>query len=285
MSSLLNQPIPFLKGRTLKLSLPRRFMGDLLHRAKRIPSIPMERRMELGAVVAARASWERRISWCAIFLKAYSIVASRRPELRRAFLGFPWGHIYEHPVNVATFSLERRYQGDDAVFFARIPQPERLSLECLDATIRAYKQAEIETVDSYRHALLLSRFPTPIRRLVWWLGLETDGRYKAYFFGTFGISVVASFGAAGLHILSPVATTLNYGTFDDAGQIDVRIVYDHRVLDGATVARAMVALEDVLLTEIAEELRAGPGAANLPSDQAIVLGGSRGHDSGRGEAA
>jgi hypothetical protein len=36
--------------------------------------------------------------------------------------------------------------------------------------------------------------------------------------------------------------------------VDVRIVYDHRVLDGATVARALARLEDVLNGEIAAEL-------------------------------
>ncbi len=257
MPKLLNRTIPFLSGRKIGLSLPRRFMNDLLHFSKRIPSVPMERRMDLGELVEARRHWDQRVSWCAIFLKAYSILSARRPELRRTFLSFPWGHIYEHPINVASFSLEREYEGEDAVFFARVPRPELLSLETLDALVRAHKKADIESVDSYQHALKLSRLPQAVRRFLWWLGLETDGRYKAYFFGTFGISVVASFGAAGLHLLSPLATTLNYGTFDDEGRIDVRLAYDHRVLDGATVARAMVALEDVLHNEILEELREG----------------------------
>lgn len=261
MTDQLNRSIPWIKGRKISLSLPRRFMGDLLHFSSRIPSVPMERRMDLSALVAARQLWTKRVSWCAIFLKAYSILSARRPELRRSYVSFPWGHLYEHPINVASFSLEREYQGEDAVFFARVAQPELLSLEELDSLVRAHKQADIESVDSYRHALLLSRLPRALRRFVWWLGLETDGMSKARFFGTFGISVVASFGAAGLHLLSPLTTTINYGTFDDEGRIDVRLAYDHRVLDGATVARAMVALEEVLQHEILAELRAGSGAA------------------------
>ncbi len=42
--------------------------------------------------------------------------------------------------------------------------------------------------------------------------------------------------------------------FDDEGNVNVRIVYDHRVLDGATVARALARLEEVLTGEIAVEL-------------------------------
>ena len=220
--------------------------------------------MNLASLIEARASWEHRVSWCAIFLKAYSILSAQRPELRRTYLSFPWGQIYEHPINVASFSLERQYDGEDAVFFARIARPELISLEVLDGIVRKHKTVDIEQVDSFRQGLNLSRLPQPLRRFIWWLGLETDGRYKAQFFGTFGISVTAAFGASALHILSPVATTINYGTFDPDGLIDVRLTYDHRVLDGATVARAMTALEDVLRNEIYEELLAGPRRNSAP---------------------
>ncbi|HND53961.1 MAG TPA: 2-oxo acid dehydrogenase subunit E2, partial [Pirellulaceae bacterium] len=86
------------------------------------------------------------------------------------------------------------------------------------------------------------------------------------------------YGASGLNIISPVATTINYGTFEPDGKIDVRLTYDHRVLDGATVARAMVALEEVLCNEIYLELKAGPvcrqdssvGAASDLNNDAIL---------------
>lgn len=252
----MNVSIPFLRGKTIPLSLPRRFVCDLLSFAKQVPSIAMQKKMQLGDLVEARARRSSRISWCAIFLKAYATVAAARPELRRAYLSFPWGRLYEHPENVASFSLEREYEGENAVFFARVPRPEEMSLVALDKLVRRHKQAKVESVSSYRQALLLSRLPLPLRRFIWWLGLCTDGMYRAHFFGTFAISVVASFGAASLKILSPLTTTLNYGTFEPDGSIDVRLTYDHRVMDGATVARAMGHLDKVLRTTILEELQA-----------------------------
>ncbi|MGV3605741.1 MAG: hypothetical protein ACO1RA_04975 [Planctomycetaceae bacterium] len=251
----MNVSIPFLRGKTIPLSLPRRFVCDLLSFAKQVPSIAMQKKMQLGELVEARARRSSRISWCAIFLKAYATVAAARPELRRAYLSFPWGRLYEHPENVASFSLEREYEGENAVFFARVPRPEEMSLVALDKLVRRHKQAKVESVTSYRQALLLSRLPLPLRRFIWWLGLCTDGMYRAHFFGTFAISVVASFGAASLKILSPLTTTLNYGTFEPDGSIDVRLTYDHRVMDGATVARAMGHLDKVLRTQILEELQ------------------------------
>jgi hypothetical protein len=245
------------RGRRLGLSLPRRFVCDLLHFAKKIPSVPMQRRMRLADVVAARKTWPKRVSWCSIFLKAYARVAARRPELKRSYIPIPWPHLYEHSGNIASVGIERSYAGENGVFFGQIHEPERLSLVALDALVRQFKSEPIEHNDRYRQALLLSRFPLPVRRFVWWLVLSASGFYRALFFGTFGISIVASLGAAGLHILSPLTTTLNYGAFEPDGSLDVRIAYDHRVLDGATMARAMADLEEVLHSEILAELRAG----------------------------
>jgi hypothetical protein len=254
MSRYLNRTIPFIAGRRIALSLPRRFVNDLLHFAQRIPSVPMERVMDLASLRDVRDEAVPRISWSAIFLKAYAIVCERRPELRRTYLSFPWGHLYEHPCNVVGMAVEKVYRGTDELFFLKVSRPERLPLTTLDELIRAHKEADIDEVDTFRRALRFSRLPQPIRRLLWWLALEVDGRCKAYHFGTFGVSAAASLGAAGLHILSPLATTLNYSRFDASGRIEVRITYDHRVFDGGTIARALVELENVLLREIRQEL-------------------------------
>jgi hypothetical protein len=102
--------------------------------------------------------------------------------------------------------------------------------------------------------MFISRLPLPLRRLIWWLGLYGDGALRGYFFGTFGISAVASQGAAALHVLSPLTTTINYGVLESDGSLEVRLVYDHRVLDGAPIARALVALEATLHGPIRAEL-------------------------------
>ena len=255
MSRLLNRTIPWIRGKRIGLSLPRRFVVDLLHFSKQIPSVPMERRMDLWELVEARARSHSKVSWAAIFLKAYAIVSARTQELRRTYLSLPWGHLYEHPQNVASIGIERTYGGEEGVFFLKITGPERLPLANIDELIRAHKEADFEDVKSFRAALWISSLPLPVRRLLWWLGLEADGGCKAYNFGTYGVSAASSQGAAGLHILSPLATTLNYSRFDQDGRIEVRLTYDHRVLDGGTVARALVELEQVLRTAIAEELQ------------------------------
>src|SRR5580704_7403963 len=183
---LINLPgIDAPQGHWINLSPQRRFVCDLMRHAKRVPSVPSQRRMRLGEVIAARRTRASRISWCAIFVKAYAIVSAQRPELRRAYMPYLWPHLYEHPFNVASFSVERSYHGENGVFFATVRQPELLSLDELDALVRKHKQAPVESIASFRRALLLSRWPAPLRRLIWSLGLYSDGGYRAYFFGTF----------------------------------------------------------------------------------------------------
>jgi hypothetical protein len=242
-------------GRNLSLSLPRRFICDLVHFAQRVPTVPVERRMELAPVLAARQAAHPRPSWCALFTKAYGLVVAARPELRRAYLSFPTPHLYEHPVGIVSVAVERRFGDEDAVFFAPLRSPERLGLPELDARLRRFKEEPLERFSSFRRALLLSRLPRPVRRLVWWFSLNCWGRKRACYLGTHGLSVYAGLGAASLHPLSPLTTTLNYGVIGPDGGAEVRLVYDHRVLDGCTVARALEDLERALNGPILNELR------------------------------
>ncbi len=217
--------------------------------------------MRLGAVVAARAATGLRPSWCALFTKAYGLVAATTPELRRSYLSFPRPHLYEHPVNVASIAVERKFGDENAVFFAHLRRPEALGLAEIDARLRRFKEQPIESIGDYRRILLLNRFPRPLRRLLWWIGLNVWGRKRAAFMGTYGVTVYAGLGAASLHPLSLLTTTLNYGIIEEDGSVDVRLTYDHRVMDGATIARALAELERVLTHEILAELRYLPLAA------------------------
>ena len=49
--------------------------------------------------------------------------------------------------------------------------------------------------------------------------------------------------------------TLTYGIIGRDGRVPVRLIYDHRVLDGATVARALAKLEETLNGASVQELQ------------------------------
>src|SRR5262245_34027222 len=109
-----------MRGRSIRLSPMRRLIGDLLRAAAAVPTVPVQRRMQLANVVAARAVVTERPSWTAIFTKAYAKVTAAMPELRRAYVKFPWPQLYEYPANVASIAFEREYRGENVIFFGRI---------------------------------------------------------------------------------------------------------------------------------------------------------------------
>ena len=245
-------------GYSLPLSVPRRLVCDLLHYARKVPSVPVQRLMRLAALVDARSQAAHRISWCTLFVKAYAQVARQMPELRRAFLPFPYARLYEYPFSIASIAVERDFQKEHAVFFAQLYGPEDQPLVALEDHLRYFKEAPVETVSQYRLAIRVSRMPLPLRRLLWWISLNCSGEQRARRMGTFGISVYSGLGAESLHPLSPLTTTLNYGVIQADGNVAVRLIYDHRVLDGSTVARALALLEDTLLSTTLDELRTAP---------------------------
>ncbi len=211
--------------------------------------------MQLGALVEARRALAQRPPWSALFMKAFAQVAQTVPELRRAFVKFPWPHLYEYPLSVGSIAVQRIYQGEMAVFFGRVKDPARMSLSELRQRILSLSEGEFEQQKAFVQAIWFSALPCPVRRLAWWLGLNI-GRQRSNFFGTFGVTVYSSQGAESLHPLSPLTTTLNYGVIDPDGRVNVRIVYDHRVMDGATVALALERLEAQMNGSILSELRA-----------------------------
>jgi hypothetical protein len=241
-------------GRNLPLSPPRKLVVDLMHFCGKVPGATVERPLRLAALLAARQTCVPRPSWCAIFIKAMSIVGARHSQFRRAYMPVPWPHLYEHPDNVANFTIERRYRGEDVVLLVQVRRPERRSLTELDGIIRTCKHEPVESVKFFRRALRLGKVPWPFRRMVWWASLNLIGKLRAHNFGTFSISSASSEGAGILAMRPLINTTLHYGLFDDRGHLPVRLTFDHRVLDGAFVARGLVVLEEVLQTTIREEL-------------------------------
>lgn len=242
-----------MRGLVVPLSRPRRLICDLLHFASGVPTVPVQRRMKLAPVVAARRALADRPPWTAIFAKALALVAAETPELRRSYCKFPRPHLYEYPTSVAAITVERDYRNEKAVFTVRVKDPARRTVGEIAEVIRERTTAPVDEVKDFRRSLRISALPRPIRRLIWWVGLNV-GRQRANYFGTFGISVYSALGAESLHPLSPLTTTLNYGVFAADGSLDVRLVYDHRVTDGATIARALARLEEVLNTSLRDEL-------------------------------
>ena len=244
------------RGRRVPLSPARRLVAELMRACRGIPTVTIERRLALGDLVAARRELPVRPMWTAIVAKAFALVAAEMPVLRRSYISFPWAHLYEHAGSVAGVVVERECAGERTVFVAQVRRPDTTPLAEIDAFLRECKDAPVESIRRFRRAMRLARLPMPLRRLGIWLGLHASGRLRERHAGTFGLTSPAAAGAGMVQLITALTATLHYGLFDPDGHLDMRMTFDHRVLDGAEAARALVALERVLRGPVRDELRA-----------------------------
>lgn len=255
-----------MRGRAIKLSAPRRLVGDLMRFSIKVPRVTVQRQMNLAPLRKARMTQQNRPSWTVLFLKGYGLLSQEIPDLRRAYVKLPRPQLYEYPASVASIAHERELDGEQAVLLSTIKSPETRSITELAALMQAARSRPIAEIKEFRRALKIARAPAPVRWLLMWLGLNI-GRQRARFFGTFQLSVYSGLGAESLNPLTPLTTIFNYGSISPDGTVIVRIHYDHRVMDGANVARALERFEKILNNEVANEVKnlshgeTGPQAA------------------------
>jgi hypothetical protein len=260
-----------MNGRAIRLSPRRQAVVDLLYFAKKVPTVPVERKIDISAAQVARAQCVERPRWSAIFAKAFAQTARDIPELRRAYLSFPLPRLYEYPVSVATLPIERSFGGEIGITPLLIKDPAARSLADISRAVDYAKTAPWSEQRYLRTMLAVARLPWPVRRALLGLVLNS-GRHRGNYIGTFGLSVYSALGASPMRTLSPYTSFLNCGPFEN-GRVNIRGTFDHRVLDGALMARTLVRIEHALNTAIVDELRASEGLAapaSKPFDEHVV---------------
>jgi hypothetical protein len=243
-----------MRGRAIRLPASRKVQNDFLYFASKAPILPVQRRMRLRPLLEARKACPHRPPWTVLFFKAYALLAQEFPELRRVYISLPWPHLYEYPASVGMVAVERKAADGPEVFAGRIKDPASRSLAELVEILRRFNEAPSREIKEFRRVLTFARLPLPLRRLLMWVGLNI-GRQRANFFGTFALSVYSALGAESLRPLAPCTVVLNYGVIAPDGTTDVRFNYDHRVMDGAVIARALQALVRILTETIVRELK------------------------------
>ena len=239
-------------GRRIALPRSRRLTCDVVHYHRRVPTTAHDRRCDLSRVAAAREGQPRRISWPVLFVKAYALAAEACPQLRQTFFRWPWPHVYESAGSVGMVVVQREFRGEPWLFWARLTHPESQPLAELQATLERYQREPVEEV--FERQLQLSAFPTPLRRLFWWWTLNASGAKRAKRVGTFFLTTIAAQGAEIQHPPAFLTGNLTYGPLDEHNRCRVTLAYDHRLLDGLTVAGCLADLEAALNGPIADEL-------------------------------
>jgi hypothetical protein len=242
------------RARRVRLSRNRALVGDVVHFASRIPRFAVDRLMSVSDVSELRHQTAPRISWSVLFLKAYSLVAADCRALRQAYISWPWGHLVEMPHSVGMVAINRRDDelNEDRLCWGRFIRPEQQSLVELQEALDGYQREPIAEV--FRRQMQHSKWPTALRRLVWWINLNLVVKSRARRVGTFSMSSLAGLGAWNRSHPAIHTTSLTFGPLDEQDRMLVTLICDHRVLDGALAARVLAELETALRGPIASEL-------------------------------
>ncbi len=171
----------------------------------------MQRTMDLAALVEARAACDQRISWNAIFVRAYALVAARHRELRRTYMPF-LGRITTNIPLMLQLSVSNASMLMKSVCSSQNcsgQNARHLSRSTVRSACSSQSQSSLLMHSRLRLRLGQSIMADSSPAMVGALNL--DGATRATQFGTFGVSTAAAFGGASLFLISPLSTTLNYG--------------------------------------------------------------------------
>jgi hypothetical protein len=238
----------------LKLSPGRKIVIELLHHARKVPSIPVARELKIARLLEQRGRLIQRPSWTAIFLRAYGLVCRDFAELRRAFVPYPYARLYEHPFSLGAVVVERELDGEPILLASKIREPEIKTLQVVDQCLERLKTAPLDSISDFRQLVRFSKAPSLFRRFVFWHSLHWSGSMRARRFGTFMLSSYGNLGAEQMHPITPLTSLFTFGPIAADGRVVAKIIYDHRVMDGRRVAEALAAMQRALDETILSEL-------------------------------
>src|ERR1700676_3467893 len=216
-----------MRGTVRKISLSRRVIVDLMRGSADVPFAAVRRTLSIAPLAAARSGLHNRPAWAAIFAKAFAILASEQPILRRVYLKWPWPHFYEFPQTVAMIVVAPDATPDGVLLFP-IKAPDQVALAEADARIRSAKSQPIEATPFFRKTMMVTRLPQPLRRLAWAIGLNF-GRQRGNYLGTLLVTSVAAFGGGEVEARGPNSFIFSYDRLSSEDTIDVMIRWDHRI--------------------------------------------------------
>ena len=98
------------QGRRIKIGEDRRLVLDVLHFARNMPCVPIDKYMDLRELARQREAAAVLISWPVLFIKAYALAVVDVPQLRRSYIRWPRPYLYEHTQSVASVAVHRRYR-------------------------------------------------------------------------------------------------------------------------------------------------------------------------------
>lgn len=238
-------------GKTRSLPRDRAIVMDVLREAKSVPSFGVERWFQVDDVAEVRSQIKPRISWLALFAKAYCLTCREIPVLRQTLTTFPWPRVYQAPSTILTLAVNRKFEDREQLFFGRIRNIEEHKLTTIQTYLDSLASDEVEKI--FQQQLMGCRLPAFVRRLGW-IYRNLIPKQRAKSLGTCSISVLASEGVYNRTHPNVLTSSLTYGPIE-GGRMWITLLCDHRLLDGKLAARAINLMDEQLRGVVFDELK------------------------------
>ncbi len=245
-----------------RISRSRQTIIDLMYFSMSFPLIAIERSMNFGKLASAPKDHPQRPLWSALFAKGFALAAEEFAVLRQGYFRFPIPCIYEYEETTVNIAHELSVGGEASVLPVRVRSPNKMSLDDIRSKIVEMADADLWQRGFYRTLSAVGFPPFFLRRPIWWFALNIP-RFRRRAFGTAVTTSIGALGAESLTPRAPVTSLLAYGPLDPNGFLRVRLVFDHRVYDGATAARVLARVEELMLGSIYNEIAPQPSATAM----------------------
>lgn len=240
-------------GTMRRIGSDRSIVLDVLHCASKVPSFPVERKIDVSLIEAARQDTRLRISWTAIFCRAYGLASREHSQLRLMYLSWPWPRMYQSPRCVIAIAVNRRLPEGERLFFGRVSNPDTRSLIEIQQDLNRFQSEPPPQV--FKSQWVGAKMPRVVRRLVWWWRTDVDYKNRARRVGTGSISTLAGQGVTNRLHPCMMTSSLSFGPIESDGCSLVTLQCDHRIMDGAAAARALNGICQSLSTQVRQELQ------------------------------
>ncbi len=240
-------------GKIRRIGQDRAIVLDVIQCASKIPSFPVERRFDLRPIEAARQVARTRISWTAIFCRAYGLASREHPQLRQMYIAWPWARVYQSPKCVIAIAVNRKMEMGERLFFGRVPDPDSRTVLEIQQDLDRFQSDDPRR--AFRSQWRAAKLPFMVRRLAWWWRMDVDYRNRARRVGTGSISALAGQGVTNRLHPCMMTSSLSFGPLEDDGLCLVTLQCDHRIIDGSAAARALNCIGESISDCVLGELR------------------------------
>jgi hypothetical protein len=242
--------------RSSSVPLQRRWVSDIMHFGKKSHCVGCKWVINVAPTAAARKSRNPPVSWVAIWVRTIALAGQKWPELRMCYLPYPWPRMYLHPFTVATFVVERQWNGVPAVFFDTLKNPETLSITAIEQNFRGLREFPVESIGAFRRLIRISKLPFLLRRCLWSIGFYWSGRLRTKYLGSFSVNFIRAPRFSVAQTVTPISFSLWFSLVDPNGDMTAHLLWDHRLLDAMTADLLVHDLEAIMNGAVAAELRA-----------------------------